>query len=150
MLRFSDCTGVIKVQTLNKNFLEILHGIPQKSSHFWLYEAFKQERFDWLISNEILSEYIEKLTDIYSENTANLVYSILSVAPNVDFKEPFFRWQLVLLGPDDNKFVDLAIAGNADYLVTNDKHFDPLKSIEFPKINIVSMDNFKKIMLDMS
>jgi predicted nucleic acid-binding protein len=48
---------------------------------------------------------------------------------------------------DDNKFVDLTIAGNADYLVTNDKHFNPLKTIDFPKINIVSINEFKSIIL---
>jgi len=125
----------------------LLASIPPKSRHYWLYQAFKDEQFEWLISNEILSEYIEKLTDIYSENTAIVVYSILSVAPNVNFTEPFFKWQLVELDADDNKFADLTIAGNADYLVTNDKHFNPLKSLDFPKLNIVSIDEFKKIVL---
>jgi len=55
--------------------------------------------------------------------------------------------QLVDLDPDDNKFVDLTIAGNADYLVTNDKHFNPLKSLDFPVLNIVSIDEFKRIIL---
>lgn len=125
----------------------LLASMPSKSSYYWLYQAFKDERFEWLISNEILSEYIEKLTDIYSENTAIIVYSILSVAPNVSFTEPFFKWQLVELDPDDNKFADLTIAGNADYLVTNDKHFNPLKSLDFPKLNIVSLEEFKIILL---
>lgn len=125
----------------------LLASIPPKSSHYWLYQAFKDERFVWLISNEILLEYIEKLTDFYSENTATIVYSILSVAPNVNFTEPFFKWQLVNLDSDDNKFADLAIAGNADYLVSNDKHFNPLKMLSFPKINIVSMDEFKRIVI---
>jgi uncharacterized protein len=123
----------------------LLASIPPKSSHYWLYQSFKDEQFEWLISNEILSEYIEKVTDIYSENTATIVYSIFSVAPNVIFTDPFFKWQLVELDPDDNKFADLAIAGNADYLITNDKHFNPLKSLDFPKLNIVSIDEFKKI-----
>src|SRR5690606_11158513 len=120
-------------------------SIPPQSKYYWLYEFFKVGRFEWLISNEILTEYIEKLTDFYSEHTAIVVYSILSVAPNVEFSEPFFKWQLIEQDPDDNKFVDLAIARNADYLVTNDKHFDTLKSIDFPKVNIVSLDEFRKI-----
>lgn len=123
----------------------LLASIPPQSKYYWLYEWFKACRFEWLISNEILTEYIEKLTDFYSENTAMIVYSILSVAPNVTFSEPFFKWQLIEQDPDDNKFVDLAIAGNADYLVTNDKHFSPLKAIDFPKVNIVSLDEFRKI-----
>jgi predicted nucleic acid-binding protein len=48
---------------------------------------------------------------------------------------------------DDNKFVDLTIAGSADYLVTNDKHFAPVKKLEFPKLNIVTLDQFKRIIL---
>jgi len=123
----------------------LLASIPPRSSHYWLYEAFRAERFEWLVSNEILKEYEEKLTDRYSARTANLVLSILSVAPNVIYSEPFFKWQLVEKDKDDNKFADLAIAGNADHLVTNDKHFNDLKNIDFPKLSIVSLDEFKKV-----
>ncbi|KAA8476840.1 putative PIN family toxin of toxin-antitoxin system [Arcticibacter tournemirensis] len=123
----------------------LLASIPPQSSHYWLYEAFRAGRFDWLVSNEILTEYEEKLTDRYSARTANLVLSILSVAPNVIYSEPFFKWQLVEKDKDDNKFADLTIAGNADYLVTNDKHFNDLKNIDFPKLNILSLDEFKKV-----
>lgn len=88
-----------------------------------------------------------KLTDYYSERTANIVLNILSVAPNVSYAEPYFKWNLIEKDPDDNKFVDLAVAGNADFLVTNDKHFFPLKKLEFPKLNIVTLDEFKKVIL---
>jgi putative PIN family toxin of toxin-antitoxin system len=125
----------------------LLASIPPQSSHYWLYQAFRQEQFQWLISNEILSEYEEKLAEFYSENTANIVLSILSVAPNVIYAEAYFKWNLVNKDPDDNKFVDLTIAGSADYLVTNDKHFAPLKKLEFPKLNIVTLDQFKRIIL---
>ncbi|MDB5153272.1 MAG: hypothetical protein JWR54_2023 [Mucilaginibacter sp.] len=125
----------------------LLASIPPQSSHYWLYQAFRQEQFQWLISNEILSEYEEKLAEFYSENTANIVLNILSVAPNVIYAESYFKWNLVNKDPDDNKFVDLTIAGSADYLVTNDKHFAPLKKLEFPKLNIITLDQFKRIIL---
>jgi len=73
----------------------LLVSIPPQSRHYWLYEAFRDRYFEWLISNEILTEYLEKLTDYYSEHTALLVYSVLSVAPNVSFTEPSFKWQLI-------------------------------------------------------
>ena len=92
-----------------------------------------------------MAEYEEKLTDRYSPKTAKLVLSILSVASNVIFDEPYFKWNLIERDRDDNKFVDLTIAGNADYLVTNDKHFDILKNIEFPRLQIVTIDEFKSI-----
>ena len=123
----------------------LLASIPPQGNHYWLYLAFKEQRFEWLVSNEILTEYEEKLASKYSEKTATLVLSILSVAPNIIFKESYFKWNLVENDPDDNKFADLTIAGNADYLVTNDKHFNSLKTLDFPKLNIVTIDEFKSI-----
>jgi putative PIN family toxin of toxin-antitoxin system len=126
----------------------LLASIPPKGSYYWFYLAFNEQRFQWLISNEIMAEYEERLISRYSEKIANIVLHTLNVAPNVIFDEPYFKWNLVEKDPDDNKFADLAIAGNADYLVTNDKHFDPLKIIEFPKLNIVNLNEFKKIILE--
>ena len=123
----------------------LIASISPEGGYYWLYDAFVAEQFEWLISNEILTEYIEKLTERYSEQTALLVYSIISAAVNVTFREPFFKWQLIEADPDDNKFADLAVAGSVDYLVTNDKHFNPLKILDFPKLNIVSLDEFKKL-----
>ena len=47
---------------------------------------------------------------------------------------------------DDNKFADLAISGNVDYLVTNDKHFNVLKSLNFPTVQVVDLEEFRKIL----
>lgn len=124
----------------------LIASLPPQGDYYWLYEAFEAEQFEWLISNEILSEYLEKLTEFYSEETALLVYSIISTAVNVTFTEPFFKWQLVTADPDDNKFADLAVAGNVDCLVTNDKHFNPLKTLEFPKLTIVTLAEFKQVL----
>jgi hypothetical protein len=41
--------------------------------------------------------------------------------------------------------VDCALNAGADFIVTNDKHFNVLKSIDFPKINVADIDTFKKI-----
>lgn len=125
----------------------LLASIPPKSDFYWLYKKFENEQFDWVISNEVLTEYDEKISEIYSKQTADIVLNILTFAPNVIFIEPYFKWQLISVDQDDNKFVDLAIASDADYLLTNDKHFNILKSLEFPKINIVNMSEFKKILL---
>ncbi len=111
----------------------LIASIPPEGGNYWLYDAFEGEQFEWLISNEILSEYLEKIAEFYSEQTALLVYSIISTAVNVTFTEPFFKWQLIEADPDDNKFADLAVAGNVDYLVTNDRHFKPLKTLDFPE-----------------
>lgn len=48
--------------------------------------------------------------------------------------------------PDRNKFSDCAVAGGADYLVTQDGHFDVLKDIAFSKINVVGLNEFRSIL----
>ena len=43
---------------------------------------------------------------------------------------------------DDNKFVDCAIAANAELIVTNDKHFNVLKTVDWPKLTILGIKEF--------
>ena len=35
-----------------------------------------------------------------------------------------------------------AISANAHYIVTNDHHYDVLKDIDFPKVNVVNIQQF--------
>ncbi len=56
----------------------------------------------------------------------------------------WFVFRPVLLFADDNKFVDCAIAANAHFIVTEDKHFKILSEIPFPKVNVISAKDFKK------
>ena len=48
--------------------------------------------------------------------------------------------------PDDNKFIYCSFASNCNYFVTNDKHFNILKNIDFPKINVIKLEEFQEIM----
>ena len=69
----------------------LIASIPPRGEYYWLYEAFEAEKFEWLISNEILTEYMEKLADLYSDQTAHLVYAIISTAVNAIFSDPFLN-----------------------------------------------------------
>ncbi|WP_307681167.1 hypothetical protein [Segatella copri] len=51
---------------------------------------------------------------------------------------------MIKASEDDNKFVDCAIASNAIFIVTEDKHFKELENIPFPKVEIVGIDDFLK------
>lgn len=44
--------------------------------------------------------------------------------------------------PDDNKFVDCAIVSNAEYIVTEDNHFNILKTTPFPPVEIKRLHEF--------
>jgi uncharacterized protein len=59
---------------------------------------------------------------------------------------PTYRFLLIKDDPDDDKFVDCAITGNADFIVTHDKHFNILKDIPFPKVETLRIDEFKEIL----
>lgn len=120
----------------------LLASISPRSLYYRLYELFEAEAFDWVVSNEILTEYEEQLTRHYSPATASLVLTILTVAPNTLFQEAYYRWQLIAADGDDNKFADVAIAAGADCIVTNDRHFQALRAMEFPRVSVVSLAEF--------
>ena len=67
--------------------------------------------------------------------------------PNVEKVEPFFQVRLIESDVDDNKFVDCAFASNAHYVVTDDKHFNILKTIDFPKIPVISAEEFRDFLV---
>jgi uncharacterized protein len=108
--------------------------------------AFRDQRFTWVVSTEILAEYEEKVAEFYSPQTANVVLKILTTAPNVEFASPHFKLGLIVNDPDDNKFSDLAISTNAQYLVSNDRDFNIFKQIAFPPLNVVKLHEFKAIL----
>ncbi|MDR1951266.1 MAG: PIN domain-containing protein, partial [Bacteroidales bacterium] len=64
-------------------------------------------------------------------------------SPHTSQINPRYKWNLITVDTDDNKFVDCALNAGADYIVTNDRHFNVLKDIEFPKINVIDIDTFK-------
>lgn len=43
-------------------------------------------------------------------------------------------------------FVDYAIVANASYLVSQDHHFDVLHSIDFPKVEVIGLDEFVSLL----
>ena len=114
--------------------------------HFWLYEALENQRFTLLLSNEILEEYYEKIAKRYNPSLADMITFALPNLKNTAKISPTFRFLLIKDDPDDDKFVDCAVAGNADFIVSHDKHFDILKTIEFPVVEVISIEEFREIL----
>lgn len=61
-----------------------------------------------------------------------------------------FSFGLITVDADDNKFVDCAIVANAHFIVTEDKHFNVLKNIEFPHVDVIGIDDLKDILASFS
>lgn len=74
----------------------------------------------------------------------NFVLQAIENAVNTEWVTKFYRWNLIQIDPDDNKFVDCAFACQANFLVTEDKHFNMLRQENFPKIPVISVARFKK------
>ena len=130
----------MKVVVDTNCFVRIL---PKKSLYRCLWEAFLHGEFDLCYTTEILQEYEEVLSRFYSPRIAEFAVGTLINAPNTLQVTPYFKWNLIYADPDDNKYVDCALNAGADYIVTNDRHFNILKTLTFPSIKIIDIDTFK-------
>lgn len=122
----------------------LLVSISSKSVFRWIFDFFLDERFTLCVTTEVLIEYEEILTRHMGHELASTILQIIENAPNIEFITTYFNWNLIKADPEDNKFVDCAIAANAKFLVSHDRHFRALKSIEFPKVNLIGAKDFRK------
>lgn len=98
------------------------------------------------LTSDILLEYEEKIADIFDKSVAELIIGALELLSNVHKVQTYYNFEIIRDDPDDNKFVDCAIASNAHYLVSNDKHFRVLKKLEFPRVNLLKIEEFKELL----
>ena len=122
----------------------LLACIANGSKFHSVWTAFINEEFYLCVSNEIMNEYEEILARKASPAFAEMIIHIILNSENVIFVNPYYRFGLITIDPDDNKFVDCAIIANSDYIVSQDTHFDILKTINFPKVNVVRIEEFVK------
>ncbi len=121
----------------------LLVSISSRSKYHWVFRDLVAGRFDLLISNEILAEYEEIIGEKFNPETAANVVRTLLLLASVEQVHPSYRWNLIVADPDDDKFVDCAVAANAHALVTEDRHFRILDEMEFPKINRLGIEAFE-------
>jgi uncharacterized protein len=124
----------------------ILSSVSSASPFHTILKSLSQNKYTLLVTNDILLEYEEKLTVIFSREVAEFTISALLYNKCVKKIESYFNLQLIKADEDDNKFVDCAFTGNAHYLVTNDRHFNVLKQISFPSINVITIHQFMEIL----
>ena len=102
-------------------------------------------RFALALSHEILLEYEEILTERAGQfrwmQFIRTLDSISAFRKSIRHIEPSFHFHLIPADPDDDKFADCAIAANADYLVTEDAHFDAMKTAGY-KPRVISPAEF--------
>ena len=94
------------------------------------------------VTTEILFEYTEILTQLTGREVADNVVLAITKRPNTVLVTNYYHWNIIKSDPDDNKFVDCAVTANARYVVSNDAHFNVLRTIDFPKLDLINLKEY--------
>ncbi|MFI5161774.1 MAG: putative toxin-antitoxin system toxin component, PIN family [Sphingobacteriales bacterium] len=120
--------------------------LTSNSPYHFIFRSLVNGEFNLAVTADILLEYEEVLQQKYSAATAKTFVTLLNELPNVDFIHTYFHWQLMTIDMDDNKYCDCAVSSQASYIVTEDRHFDILKTISFPSLTAIRIDAFMDIL----
>lgn len=132
-------TSVLKI-VLDTNVLIAIIG--RRSPYRWIFDRVISGEIVLCVSNDILLEYEEVLSRKTSPDVAHNILSFIDIHPSTVFVKIFFQFGLIRSDPDDNKFVDCAIASDADFILSNDAHFKELDGSRFPSVLAMTVDEF--------
>lgn len=124
----------------------LLAILPSSSPYHQVWLDLVEGRICLCVSTEILEEYEEILALKTSSDVAGLVMKVVLTLPNLKRVTPTYFLHLIEADPDDNKFVDCAFCGEAELIVTNDAHFNVLKTISFPRLKVMKLQEFIDIL----
>ncbi|MBU0979411.1 MAG: putative toxin-antitoxin system toxin component, PIN family [Nanoarchaeota archaeon] len=124
------------------------------SGTFWrgkshkILELIDGRKIRFLISQQIVEEYrkvisseeIVKKTENFRLIFSDVIERILSLSILID---PEIRLDVVKEDPDDNKVLECAKDGRADYIITQDNHLLKLK--KFEGIQILTPEEFIEV-----
>ncbi len=120
--------------------------LSRKGNYFPVWQGLHQGKYILCVSNDILKEYEEILSLKTNSIIASNVIQTLINSPFVEFVEAYYHFHLISQDEDDNKFVDCAIAANAKYIVSEDAHFNILKEIPFPSVEVMRLRSFMQLL----
>ena len=114
-------------------------GNPRKIIDWW-----KKEKLTLCLSKDVLDEYIDVLqrVGLKDENEIEELLSLFAKGFNILFTTKTPKIKAVIDDPDDDKFVECAVALKAEVIVTGDK---VLKAVsEYMGIKILTPQQFLK------
>ncbi len=121
----------------------LLVSISSKSPYHCIFKKLIAGVYDLGVTTEILMEYEEVIARKFNSEVAKDSIRTLLALPNVKKINVYYNWNLIEADSDDNKFVDCAVSANATGIVTQDKHFNVLRDIDYPNITLISITDFK-------
>ena len=122
----------------------LLQALPSKSPYHKIWTDILDGKISLCVNTDILEEYEEILAQKTSPDIAHNVVEAIANLTSTLMQTTYVHFELLSNDLDDNKFVDCAIAADAEYIVTNDKHFEALRDIPWPKVEIIKIAEFIK------
>lgn len=121
----------------------LLQMLSSHSPYYAAWKALQNEQYALCVSNDILTEYREIISQKANPAVADNVIALILHHPFTELFDPRFHFGFITQDVDDNKFVDCAIIANANYIVSNDNHFSELKQLptEF-QVRVLTLDEF--------
>ena len=132
---------------LDTNALVASFSKDSPTSTIW--RSLLEGKYLLCVSNDILWEYQEIIAQKTTPQIAENVVNYLLNSPFVEMVTPYYHFELITADRDDNKFVDCAIAANATFIVSDDKHYLPLRQIDYPRLYVIRMMEFVSILKNM-
>ena len=124
----------------------LLMSLSRRSCYYPIWRSFVDGKYTLCFTNDILAEYEEILTQKVGPQIASNIIQALLDLPNTKMVQVYYHLHLITADPDDDKFVDCAFKANAKYIVTQDHHYDVLRDTPFPKIEVIDIDEFLRIL----
>lgn len=124
----------------------LMQSLPSKSPYHKIWTDVFCGKISLCVNTEILDEYEEILSQkINSELATNVVEAIARLHTTI-YQEIYVHFGLIQDDEDDNKFADCAVASGAEFIVTNDKHYNILKSTPWPNIKVMNIKEFIELL----
>lgn len=103
--------------------------------------AWKDSKFTLIVSNAIVSEYLDVLQRPKFHLTSDIIFDLIArVERKAKLVTPTESVNIIETDPTDNKFLEAALEGKAIYVVSGDNHLLELKS--FRGIDILTAHEF--------
>ena len=122
----------------------LLSGTFWTGASYRILEWVDKGKIVLILSDSIFEEYNRivrsgKILDKKAYNPER-VESIMKLLQKALFVQPEEKLKVVKEDPDDDKFLEAAIAGRADFIISRDNHL--LKLQRYKKIKILTPDEF--------
>ena len=124
------------------------------SATFWTGDSFRvlaladERKIRNISSKEIIKEYYkavfsEEIIDKTQKMNLSIIKSSYRIIGNSQIIEPSIKLDVVKEDPDDNKILECAKDGKAEFIITKDNHLLKLK--QFESIKIITPEDFLKL-----